>query len=187
MKCLNCGRDVSQKSKGPARRTCSARCRQAVSRKRRQRPVPAAMSDAPRWVRADGKRPITPAGAAASSTNPSTWCSFDEVQQGAGDGYGIMLGGGLGCYDLDNALEDGVLKPWACETVASINEPVLYIEESQSGTGLHVFVATGKAPGRRIPVGDGSVEKYSYGRFIRCGKPLDVKEVMSYARSAAEA
>lgn len=146
------------------------------------------MRDTARWVRAAGKRPIRIDGTPASSTNPATWSTYSKVMKSkAGDGFGFMLGGGIGCYDLDNALEDGVLKPWACETVASINEPVLYIEESQSGMGLHVFVATGKAPGRRISVGDGSVEKYSYGRFIRCGKPLDVKEVMSYARSAAEA
>lgn len=186
VKCLNCGRDVPQKSKGPARRTCSARCRQAVSRKRRRQPVPAVMIDAPRWVRADGKRPITPTGTPASSTNPSTWCSFDEVQQGAGDGYGVMLGGGLGCYDLDNALEDGAVKPWAREIIESIEEPIVYVEKSVSGRGLHVFVELAGQRGTRRSVGDGSVEKYSYGRFIRCGEPASLKEVMSNARSTTE-
>ena len=186
VKCLNCGRDVPQKSKGPARRTCSARCRQAVSRKRRQRPIPAAMADAPRWVRADGKRPITRTGAPASSTNPSTWGSFDEVQQGAGDGYGVMLGGGLGCYDLDNALECGAAKPWAREIIESIEEPIVYVEKSVSARGLHVFVQLAEQRGTRRDVGDGSVEKYSYGRFIRCGEPASLKEVMSNARSTTQ-
>lgn len=186
MKCLNCGRDVPQKSKGPARRTCSARCRQAVSRKRRQQPVPAAMADAPRWVRADGKRPVTPTGSPASSTNPSTWCSFDEVQQGAGDGYGVMLGGGLGCYDLDNALEDGAVKPWAREIIESIEESIVFVEKSVSGRGLHVFVQLPEQRGTRRSAGDGSVEKYSYGRFIRCGEPVSLKEVMSNARSTTK-
>lgn len=186
VKCLNCGRDVVQKSKGPARRTCSARCRQAVSRKRRQRPVPAAMTDVPRWVRAEGKRPITPAGTPASSTNPGTWCSFEESQRGAGDGFGVMLGGGLGCYDLDNALEGGVLKPWGRSVVDAIAEPIVYVERSVSGRGLHVFVEVAEARGIRRSVGDGSVEKYSYGRFIRCGEPVSLKEVMGDARSTAE-
>lgn len=186
MQCLNCGRDVPQKSKGPARRTCSARCRQAVSRRRRQQPIPAAMTDAPRWVRADGKRPVTPSGAPASSTNPSTWCSFDEVQRGAGDGFGVMLGGGLGCYDLDNALEDGVVKPWAREVIKAIAEPIIYVERSVSGRGLHVFIELAERKGTRRAVGDGSVEKYSYGRFIRCGEPASLKEVMSNARSTTQ-
>ena len=186
MQCLNCGRDVPQKSKGPARRTCSARCRQAVSRRRRQQPIPAAMTDAPRWARADGKRPITPSGAAASSTNPSTWCSFDEVQRGAGDGYGVMLGGGLGCYDLDNALENGVVKSWARDIIDAIEEPVVYVEKSVSGRGLHVFVQLPERRGTRRSAGDGSVEKYSYGRFIRCGEPASLKEVMSNARSTTQ-
>lgn len=186
MQCLNCGRDVPQKSKGPARRTCSARCRQAVSRRRRQQPIPAAMTDAPRWVRADGKRPVTPSGAPASSTNPSTWCLFDEVQRGAGDGFGVMLGGGLGCYDLDNALEDGVVKPWAREVIKAIAEPIIYVERSVSGRGLHVFIELAERKGTRRAVGDGSVEKYSYGRFIRCGEPASLKEVMSNARSTTQ-
>ena len=186
MQCLNCGRDVAQKLKGPARRTCSARCRQAVSRRRRQQPIPAAMTDERRWARADGKRPVTPAGAPASSTNSSTWSSFLEVQRGAGDGFGVMLGGGLGCYDLDNALEGGVLKPWARGVVSAIAEPIVYVERSVSGCGLHVFVEAAEARGIRRSIGDGSFEKYSYGRFIRCGEPVSLKEVMRDARSTAE-
>lgn len=186
VKCLNCGRDVPQKSKGPARRTCSARCRQAVSRRRRQQPIPAAMTDARRWVRADGKRPVTPSGAPASSTNSNSWFAFPEVQRGAGDGFGVMLGDGLGCYDLDNALEDGALKPWARDVVATISEPIVYVERSVSGRGLHVFVELAERKGTRRAVGDGSVEKYSYGRFIRCGEPASLKEVMSNARSTTQ-
>ncbi|WP_408931125.1 hypothetical protein ACKFRM_06800 [Corynebacterium sp. YSMAA1_1_D6] len=144
------------------------------------------MADAPRWVRADGKRPITPAGAPASSTNPSTWCSFEESQRGEGDGFGVMLGGGLGCYDLDNALEGGVLKPWARGVIDAIAEPIVYVERSVSGRGLHVFVEAAEDRGIRRSIGDGSFEKYSYGRFIRCGEPMSLKGVMGDARSTAE-
>src|SRR5690625_6658862 len=62
-----------------------------------------------RWVRADGKRPIMPDGRPASSTRACTWSSFSEVQAGAGDGYGVMLGGGLACWDLDDCFDGGVL------------------------------------------------------------------------------
>ena len=186
VKCLNCGRDVRQKAKGPARRTCSARCRQAVSRRRRQQPIPAAMTNARRWVRADGKRPITPFGGSASSTDSSTWAPFADVQRGAGNGFGFMLGDGLGCYDLDNAIEDGVVKSWARDVIDSIAEPVIYVERSVSGRGLHVFVELAEQRGSRRSVEDGSVEKYSYGRFIRCGEPWSLKEVMSSARSTTQ-
>lgn len=94
-----------------------------------------------------------------------------------------MLGGGLGCYDLDNALEDGVVKSWAREVIKAIAEPIIYVESSVSGRGLHVFIELAEQGGTRRSVGDGSVEKYSYGRFIRCGEPASLKEVMSNARS----
>ena len=174
MNCKECGLPLGiGGARGRLPRFCSNACRQRAYRRRRDTTIPAAMRDTARWARAAGKRPIQIDGTPASSTNPATWSTYSKVMKSkAGDGFGFMLGDGIGCYDLDNALEDGVLKPWACETVASIIEPVLYIEESQSGMGLHVFVATGEAPGRRTSVGDGIVEKYSYGRFIRCGRPV---------------
>lgn len=84
-----------------------------------------------------------------------------------GDGFGVMLGGGLGCHDLDHALKDGKLKPWARDVLDSITEPVLFVEVSMSGEGLHVFVEATEGPGRKCPVGDGGHEFYSRGRFIR--------------------
>lgn len=78
-----------------------------------------------------------------------------------------MLGGGLGCHDLDHALEDGVLKPWAREVLDGITERVLFAEVSMSGEGLHVFVDAPEGPGSKRPVSDGGHEFYSRGRFIR--------------------
>lgn len=129
------------------------------------------MVAADRWVRADGKRPIMPDGSPASSTDAGTWSAFPEVISGEGDGFGFMLGGGVGCYDLDHALDDGVLKPWAREVVDAISEPVLHVEKSVSGEGLHVFVEAAECRGWRRPVGDGCVERYTRARFIRCGEP----------------
>ncbi|WP_246815932.1 hypothetical protein [Corynebacterium sp. HMSC28B08] len=144
----------------------------ALSRHRRNNPYPEAMLNTRRWVRADNKRPIMVDGSPASSTNPATWASFTEVQTGAGDGYGFMLGDGIGCYDLDNALQGGELKPWAREVVESISEPVLYLEVSQSGRGLHVFIEAVEGRGSRRRVGDGGVERYTRARFIRNGTPF---------------
>lgn len=131
------------------------------------------MRDTARWARAAGKRPIQIDGTPASSTNPATWSTYSKVLKSkAGDGFGVMLGGGLGCYDLDNALEDGAVKPWVREIIESIEEPIVYVEKSVSSRGLHVFVQLPEQRGTRRSVGDGSVEKYSYGRFIRCGEPV---------------
>lgn len=116
-----------------------------------------------RWVRADGKRPITTAGRPASSTNPLTWSTYDEVRAStAGDGFGVMLGDGLGCYDLDH-----VSDTQAREFAATIPEPILFAERSMSGDGVHVFVQAPEAPGRRAVQLGVSIEKYTRARFIR--------------------
>lgn len=120
------------------------------------------MSSAHRWVRCVGKRPVTVTGAPASSTDPSTWDAFGAVQRGPGDGYGVMLGDGLACWDLDHCIIGGALEPWAADILSGIEDP-LWVEVSVSGTGLHVFVEAPEAPGSR----SGKVEFYSRGRFIR--------------------
>ena len=113
------------------------------------------------WVRRDGKRPIRCDGAPASSTDPATWATYGEaLASPAGDGFGVMLGGGLACYDLDHCLDGGTLAPWAAEVLASVESP-LWVERSMSGTGLHVFVNAPEGPGRR-----GRFEFYSRARFI---------------------
>ena len=152
---------------GRSRRFCSARCRQAACRARKAERPSAGLSEG-RWTRCEGKRPVTVTGRSASSTDPSTWSTFAEVQaSSAGDGFGVMLGNGLACYDLDHALDGGELKPWAREVLDGIAEPILFVEVSMSGEGLHVFVEAPEVPGRKRQVGDGGHEFYSQGRFIR--------------------
>lgn len=171
MYCVVCGKEITAKATGRPRKTCSGRCRTKLSRQRARQPIPETMVSLERWVRADGKRPITPSGAPASSTDPATWCGFMDVLGGAGDGYGVMLGDGLGCYDLDDALADtGELKEWARAYVGTIEEPIIYAETSVSARGLHIFIRADEAPGYRVRVGDGTVERYTRGRFIRCGQ-----------------
>ena len=121
-----------------------------------------------RWVRANGKRPITIDGKPASSTRETTWSSYREVRASkAGDGFGICLGGGLAAHDLDDCFTDaGELKPWARDVLESVPNP-LFIEVSQSGNGLHIFVEAEEGPGRRTQMpGGGAWEFYSRGRFI---------------------
>lgn len=83
------------------------------------------------------------------------------MQTGAGDGFGIMLGDGLGCYDLD-----AVTDRQAREFVATIPEPVVYVERSSSGRGVHVFVEALEGSGWRRMIDGVSVERYARSRFI---------------------
>lgn len=148
-------------ARGPSPRSCSSRCRVAAHRARKRR-FPARLTDEVRWVRAQGKRPICPDGRPASSTDPTTWSTFAEVQSGAGDGFGVMLGGGLACHDLDDCIVGEQLAPWADEALAGTEHP-LFVERSVSGSGLHVFVEAPEGVGWRR---DGH-EFYSRARFIR--------------------
>ena len=161
VECEFCGREFKRHGfRGRVPRFCGQRCR-----KRASRAVKAPFAKDKRvWVRADGKRPAMVDGSSASSTNPDTWVSFSEVQSGAGDGFGVVLdGSGLGCYDFDDCFDDGVLKPAVRDFIAGIAYPIVYVERSMSGNGLHVFVEAEKQRGFRR---DG-VEFYSWGRFIR--------------------
>ena len=123
--------------------------------------IPVELTTRLAWVRADGKRPIRPDGRPASSTNRGTWSAWADVQTGAGDGFGIMLGDGLGCYDLD-----AVTDRQAREFVATIPEPVVYVERSSSGRGVHVFVEALEGSGWRRMIDGVSVERYARSRFI---------------------
>lgn len=152
--CEWCGARLSAAGRSD-RRTCSTRCRVALHRTG----LPRELTGRRAWARAAGKRPVRVNGAPASSTDPATWASFSRVwRSGAGDGAGVMLGGGLGCYDLDH-----VSDAEARELLAEIPEPILWIERSLSGEGVHAFVEAPEGPGTRR----GNVERYTRGRFIR--------------------
>ncbi|MHD0252631.1 hypothetical protein ACQZES_05480 [Corynebacterium diphtheriae] len=165
--CEQCKQDFDATgSRGRTPKYCSNRCRTRACRARNSG-IPELMKARATWCRADGKRPITRDGAPASSTNPATWDSFGNVRAGSGDGFGIMLGDGLGCYDLDHCYDGKELSEWGQNFIHSITEPVVYIEKSVSGDGLHVFVESPEKPGRRMRYRGGSIEFYSRQRFIR--------------------
>lgn len=105
-------------------------------------------------------------GRQASSTTAHTWSSFDAAQESkVGAGLGFALGAGIGCVDLDGALVDGVVQPWAQEILD--RAPETFVEVSQSGNGLHIFGLLPEGPGRnrRLSPTEG-IEFYSVGRFM---------------------
>src|SRR5690625_554648 len=124
-RCERCGSDfVATGARGRTPRFCSGRCR--VSAHRAKPTLPAALTSLPRWTARDGKRPVRPDGRAASSTDPTTWCTYAQV---ADQPHGIMLGDGLGCYDLDGVIDDGgQLHPDAAAVLNTVGDTALWVE-----------------------------------------------------------
>lgn len=150
---------------------CSTKCRVYYSRRPK---LPEAMTSRRRWVRwrmveRKGKMtkvPVRLNGRNASSTDWDTWASFVEAEKSTiGNGVGFVLGDGIGCWDFDHCIEDGRLADWARDAIIAIPDP-LFIEVSQSGEGVHVFVEAPEGPGRKIRDGERCIEFYSTGRYI---------------------
>ena len=161
MKCEKCGGLVPVRS-GRVPKFCSSRCRQSAYRARKKAEgLPARMTGVDRWTRCVGKRPITVEGRSASSTDESTWTTFKSVCGGPGDGFGVMLGDGLACLDLDHCFDGGELTDWARREIGVIESPI-WIERSISGDGIHVFFE-----GRGVFSKHPGVEWYFHSRFIR--------------------
>ena len=86
-----------------------------------------------------------PTARTASSTDPATWSSFDEVvtayEAGGFDGIGfVFTKGDPYCgIDLDDCRDPSRVRsrPWA---QAIIDELASYTEVSPSGTGVHIIV-----------------------------------------------
>ena len=116
------------------------------------------------------KPPRQATGDFASSTDSSTWSSFDQAlkayqQPGNhfdGIGFAITEENALCGIDLDHCRnpDTGDIEPWAQAIVDRIQT---YTEVSPSGTGLRLF-AYGQRPkkGRR----QDSIEVYSWGRYL---------------------
>jgi primase-polymerase (primpol)-like protein len=164
--CEMCGADLPLLVRSHAR-TCSTRCRKALSR----RQVPAELRDAPRWVSHTAtKRPIRIDGAPASSTDPATWASYSAVRDLPRKGF-VLNGDGLVCIDVDHCAEGGVLDPAAKAWLAEL--PATYVEWSPSGTGIHIWGHGYVPTGRKLTFRGLRVEVYGSGRYITVtNKPL---------------
>lgn len=131
----------------------------------------------PRWVRYKltprdngtfSKVPKTITGKAGSSTNSSTWATYDDIVASThGDGFGfVMNNDGIMCIDLDHCVVDGKPNDLALEFIASL--PKTYVEFSPSGAGLHIWgfgIIPDDVPNKEI-INGLSIERYCTGRFM---------------------
>lgn len=159
--CGYCGASLKLMRAGA--KFCSPKHRVYASRKPA---IPVEMIAERRWVRRNARKmPLTVTGRNASSTNPATWATYAEAQKSSiGAGLGFVLGGGIGCIDLDHCFEGGKLAGWAQEIVDAC--PSTYMEVSPSGDGLHIFGLLPEGGGRNIRKGARAVEFYSVGRYM---------------------
>lgn len=98
-----------------------------------------------RWLAHRDKKPFSPiTGRAADWNKPDAWSDYETAKAKAGRDVGIVVGDGIVCIDLDDALyPDG-----STSRVKPIFKPLfklaldrgLYIEVSQSGRGLHILL-----------------------------------------------
>lgn len=144
-----------------------------ASRGRKTTTIPSEMTSQPRWVTWEPverngrvtKRPTRINGHAASSTNPSTWATYGEVKNLPRKGF--VLGGGVGCIDLDHCIEDGKIAAWALAVIEENKKKALLIEYSPSGAGVHIFLPMEAGKGTVIRDGR-NIEIYppDSGRYI---------------------
>ena len=111
------------------------------------------------------------ARAGASSTDPSTWASFDQacaaVEAEVYDFIGFVFAdNGIVGIDIDTGFEDGLMTPLCADIVKACRS---YTEKSKSGRGVHIFIK-GSLPfsGKNNMAG---VEIYQSKRyFVTTGK-----------------
>jgi primase-polymerase (primpol)-like protein len=132
--------------------------------------IPAELTSRARWVRHKDKVPLRIDSRFASVKDPSSWSDYRAVASAStGDGIGFVLtaGDGIVVVDLDHAIEDGGVLPWAQAIVDRL--PPTYMERGRSGTGLHLWFRGAVPAGRRIRKGELAVEVYSDRRYIIVG------------------
>jgi primase-polymerase (primpol)-like protein len=162
-------------------RFCGATCRKRSSRARitarqeqvaaeQQARIPVELTSRPRWVRHKDKVPMRTDGRFASVKDPSSWSDYAAVAASkTGDGIGFVLaaGDGIVVVDLDHAVEDGRVLPWAQAIVDQL--PPTYMERGRSGAGLHLWFRGAVPAGRRIRRGELAFEVYSDRRYMIVG------------------
>ena len=108
--------------------------------------IPQALKDLPQWVCAmnGSKVPMRAyEPTAASSSDPSTWSTYDEavasVEQGNYDNIGFVFhNNGIVGIDIDVGFdEDGLLSPIAVDILSKCAS---YTETSRSGRGFHILL-----------------------------------------------
>lgn len=148
--------------------------------------IPTDLKQADRWVlwryeERDGKRtkvPYQSNGTKASSTDESTWSTFETVkaayEQAGFDGVGFVLGNGFAGVDFDHCRDPatGEIDAWA---KAYLDRLCSYSEVSPSCEGVHCILRASLLPGhngrRKELTGTGyrpkaAIEMYSESRFF---------------------
>ena len=150
---------------------------------------PASLKSAPVWAlwRIEGSNGSTtkvPYSARyngrASSTNPDSWSSYDDVvmkyksMPDFYSGLAVVVTDGLIFVDVDHCIDqDGEMSQAASDIVEHLHGQ--YTEISQSGTGIHIL-AKGTIP-RSFKNSKNGVEMYSSARFCALtGNPLFIGE-----------
>ena len=191
--CVQCAGPLPLMARADAR-FCGATCRKRSSRARlaarqervaaeRQARIPVELTSRPRWVRHKDKVPMRTDGRFASVNDPSSWADFAAAcASRTGDGVGFVLTAGdrMVVVDLDHAVEDGRVLPWAQRIVDQL--PPTYMVRGRSGSGLHLWFRGAVAHGRRIRRGELAFEVYSDRRYIIVGDrvpgtPLELAEL----------
>lgn len=125
------------------------------------------------------KKPRNPlTGELATSTDETTWCSYEDcytaVADGDYDGYGIMCNNDLVFIDIDNCLWEtpngDLMYNDTPEGYIPAREVVhrfagTYMEVSKSGTGIHI-ICYGNVPLDKTGVRSKGVELYKAARFL---------------------
>ncbi|MEU8829343.1 bifunctional DNA primase/polymerase [Streptomyces sp900116325] len=201
--CDHCAGPMPLMARSDAR-FCSSACRQSEYRTRRiaerQRVaseqaarVPAELRSRPRWVRYSSRKvPLRPVAVRTDSrfaavNDPSSWSDYATVAASTvGEGVGFVLTAHdrIVVVDLDHAVVDGEVLPWAQRIVDSL--PPTYMERGRSGTGLHLWFRGEVPAGRRIRKNELAVEVYSDRRYIIIGDrvsgtPLELAELPNAA------
>ena len=147
--------------------------------------IPKCLRDLKQWVcwkiivetGGERKAPINPkSGAFASTTDSSTWTSFDQALQRyqdnkvlSGIGFVFTAGDPYAGIDLDRCLDETKAFRWGEEIVQDFGS---YTEVSPSGRGLKLFLRANKPHGVGCqidhigPNGDGKIEVYDRARFF---------------------
>lgn len=146
--------------------------------------VPAELRAKARWVRYSSRKvPLRVDGRFASVDDPSSWSNYVAAAKApAGEGVGFVLaaGDGIVVVDLDHAVVNGRVLPWAQSIVDRL--PATYMERGRSGSGLHLWFRGAVSHGRRIRRGELAVEVYSDRRYMIVGDrvpgtPLELAEL----------
>lgn len=196
--CERCASPLPLTARADAR-FCSSPCRQAAYRERRRAErervageqaarIPGELTARARWVRYSSQKvPLRTDGRFASVQDPSSWSDFAAASKAsAGEGVGFVLTASdrIVVVDLDHAVEDGQVLPWAQRIVDAL--PATYMERGRSGSGLHLWFRGEVPAGRRIRRGELAVEVYSDRRYIIVGDrvsgtPLELAELRDAA------